>query len=79
MCSEKVSFLQGRSCGVAVLSYSTDGDLRITNGANSYIYFLQEVKNEVGQGGTIPALESLHYWTEQIRITLASGDSLLAS
>ena len=57
----------------AVSRYSTDGDLRVNTAAGSFIYFLQEVKNEVGQGGAIPQFEATHYWIEQIRIILESG------
>lgn len=56
----------------AVSRYSTDGDLRVDTAAGSFIYFLQEVKNEVGQGGAIPQFEAIHYWIEQIRIILES-------
>ena len=56
----KETFLQGRSC-----SSNTDGDLPVASGANSYIYFLQEVKDEVGWRG-VPAFEATHYWIQQI-------------
>lgn len=61
------------SCSV-VLNYSTDSNLRVTIGTNSDIYFLQELKNEVAQVGTITAFETIHHWIEQSRSTLAPGE-----
>ncbi len=56
----------------SVSDYDTDGDLRVDTVAGSCIYFLQEVKNEVGQGGAIPEFEAPHCWIEQIRVILDS-------
>ena len=56
-----------------VSKYSTDGDIRVDTAAGSFIYFLQEVKNEVGQGGAIPQFEAMHYWIEHIRLILESN------
>lgn len=50
----------------SVSNYSTDGDLRVDTVAGRCIYFVLEVKNEVGQGGAIPEFEAPHYWIEQM-------------
>jgi len=56
----------------SVSNYSTDGDLRVDTVAGRCIYFVLEVKNEVGQSGAIPEFEAPYYWIEQIRIILRS-------
>ncbi|KIM51979.1 hypothetical protein SCLCIDRAFT_71756, partial [Scleroderma citrinum Foug A] len=49
-----------------------DGDLRIAFQDIEFLYYVQEIKNEVSTSGSDPYIEAIHYWFEQIRICLKS-------
>ncbi len=49
--------------------YHDDGDLRVSCSGLPVLYYVQEVKHEVGTGHADPYVEVIHYWLEQIRHT----------
>ncbi|KAI0758072.1 hypothetical protein C8Q74DRAFT_295609 [Fomes fomentarius] len=58
--------------------YHDDGDLRVSCSGLPVLYYVQEVKHEVGTGHADPYVEAIHYWLEQIRHTgLPHADDLL--
>ena len=53
--------------------YNDDGDIRAISNGVDFIYFIDEVRLDVGTGGGDPFIECIHYWTENVRVCLQSN------
>lgn len=52
--------------------FHDDGDLRVFSGGLDFLYFIQEIRNELATGNADALVEAIHYWIEHIRVTLCT-------
>ncbi len=52
---------------IAGTAYDDDGDLRVTCLDATLLYYVQEIKREIGSTQVEPYIEAIHYWLENVR------------
>ncbi len=60
--------------------FNDDGDIRALCLGGSVVFYVQEIKNEIGTTNADPYVEAIHYWIENVRNFLKSpiGDQVQA-